>query len=516
MQTFELQPGMVAAFLVKTVDEWQGSSGPNVLPEPSLFLVRTLDNTPPHFIDGYPRILRTYNNAAQAAFQLDEAATILFIVLPDILGITPSAAEVFVRAVRPRYQTSVAADGLVTAAAAFTAFTQNITGLQGLTEYTLWAIARDDSGNEMVAPVQVSFETLDDQPPQLQASIGPVAASWATFAVQLDEPGTVIYSAQPVANRSSCPSGLDLRAAAADSSDAYTGSFAVASANTALTRCACIQCAFRLVVMVTQAMNHSSMSECINVYSTVPRVTVKLLAMQSIQHACMACQLPAMPFDCHFMGYRNITTLRDETQYLMCVVAEDTFFNIEGASTAIEFTTADGTPPAITLQAATQVPKDLASQDFANECSIIADVTLSEAGTGSLAVLPSTSSVADIVAGQVLSGTWPPALQPLDAKTFQADRASNNATSLLLMDVPCDARFLVAVAAQDTVDNANTDLSTVSVQTPDVVPPVFLASTPALAASSSTAVWLGVQLDEAGNAAAQVRQSALSRAGASC
>lgn len=181
---------------------------------------------------------------------------------------------------------------------------------------------------------------------------------------------------------------------------------------------------------------------------------------------------------------------------------------MQNDSLAIPFLTADGTPPAIHLQAAGREPDDPDSTHFANECSIAVNVTLSEAGMGTIAALPDSTEPSGISAATVVNGTWPSLYAPLDAQTFAALPAQANQSSSVLTELPCDASIQVAAAAQDAAGNTNATVVAIRVQTPDVVPPNFVAGTPAIAASASTSVWLSIQLNEAGVAVAQVRESA--------
>ena len=238
MQTFTLASGTIVAYLIKTIDEWTGDAGPNELNTPATFMVRTLDQTPPYFTSAYPRITKTFHTAARLAVEINEAATVTYLVVPRSLQLTPTADEVFDKSVRPRYQVTPAAAGELLVPLALQVTTGNVTGLRGLTEYNIWVIAEDAAGNRMAEPIAVPFETLDNQPPDLQAAVTNVGTDRVTVRVQLDEPGQVFYVAlaQPASGVLTCPGGSAIREQAQAGSSTHAGSFSVSRASTDTSR----------------------------------------------------------------------------------------------------------------------------------------------------------------------------------------------------------------------------------------------------------------------------------------
>jgi hypothetical protein len=238
MQTFELKAGTTVAYLIKTIDEWPGDAGPNEMQTPVTFLVRTLDKSPPAFLFGYPRITKTFYTAARFAVQLDEAATVTYIVLPSNLAVTPTADEVFEQSVRPRFQLVPTTVGSFDVPLALEVTFSNITGLKSLTTYTVWAVAEDTAGNRVAEAIAVPFETLDNQPPDLQAVITDVGTAQVTIRLQLDEAGRVYYFAvqQLGSGSATCPNGKDLKSLVQNATTEPAGTIDVPNADIDLSR----------------------------------------------------------------------------------------------------------------------------------------------------------------------------------------------------------------------------------------------------------------------------------------
>jgi hypothetical protein len=477
MQTYQLEAGEVVAFLFKTVDQWPGETGPNELDTPAAFLVRTVDHTPPYFLSGSPLVVKTYRTAARVSYELNEAATVYFVVMPQSLHVEPTAEEVFELSIQPRYQARPASVGTAAVSLGYEPSIANVTGLHGLTEYVLWAIAQDTAGNRMAAPTSVEFETLDNQPPDAVAAIKNVAATQATLTVQLDEPGTVFYTAAlSGAAAASCPSGPDLRNQVQQAQGSIVhGSIVISNTNEDISECATYAGYTAALITVD--------------YGLLWTTKCALLCTSGFGHAC-----------------RVVKTLNDQTAYMLCVVAEDSFFNVETSATRLTFVTKDGTPPSIQVVTSAHSPPRPNMASFASQCFVTAEVTLSEAGSGTVAAL--TLADAALTSQTLLSAvnTWPPGLSDitLQAHAFTVTSAANYTTSVNLTSLACDTVVTVVLAAQDPAGNINKEVQSQQVELPDVVPPEFLAGTPQLAATSSSAAWIAVQLDEPGEASIQV------------
>jgi hypothetical protein len=243
MQSYQLEPGTVAMYLFATRDDWQGTNGPNQMERPGGFMIRMQDFTPPTFSADYPSVLRTDFTAVRLAFELNEAGQIFYIVADSSRGLNVTVKDVFDLSVRPRYNAALAGSGIVNATAA-SVHIANVTGLKSLTQYTLWAAAVDPFGNKMVQPERLQFETLDDAPPILVASINEVGTGSAELLVKLDEPGFVYYMTQVLATQQTpCPEPgqlkMLLKPAPADNS---TGTFTISEASLDHTRCSISNC----------------------------------------------------------------------------------------------------------------------------------------------------------------------------------------------------------------------------------------------------------------------------------
>ena len=237
-QTLKLAPGSVAAYLIKTVDDWTGPSGPNQLQTPTAFVVRTLDETPPYFMPSYPAVTRIFRAAARVAFELNEGGNVYFVAFPKDAEVKPTAEELFALSVQPRYNIAPASKGIVSVSVGEEQIVANVTGLHGLTEYRLWAIAQDNAGNRMAAPAVLDFETLDNQAPSLTAEVLETGSSNVTISVELDEPGTVFFDVKPVGDGGQCPAVTSIKAQAEAANVKGVGSFNVPSADSRTIRCA--------------------------------------------------------------------------------------------------------------------------------------------------------------------------------------------------------------------------------------------------------------------------------------
>jgi hypothetical protein len=216
-----LDPGTLTLLLIKTTDTWQGVAGPNTMAEPAVFALRTLDLQPPEFTLRRPLIQRVYYTSVRADFALSEPGRVAFIVLLSTLDVQPSSVLVFAGSIRPEYQADAAAAGSVLVPRANTAVTANITGLQGLTDYDLWAVGVDEYGNQMPLPTRLKFSTLDNEPPEvLSLAVEDVLTHSTNFTVTLDEPGRAHYVVERLPKGSSdgaavCPSAAALKASGA-------------------------------------------------------------------------------------------------------------------------------------------------------------------------------------------------------------------------------------------------------------------------------------------------------------
>ena len=203
---------------------------------------------------------------------------------------------------------------------------------------------------------------------------------------------------------------------------------------------------------------------------------------------------------------RAVASLQDQTPYSLCLTAEDAFFNVQEQATQLRFTTRDGTPPSLVLAAAPFPPRSATSPSFASECFAVVKCSLSEPGSGVIVAVPSGTDLSNLPSAVLLARTWPVTLSVLQTAAFSAIRADDNFTSVELSALPCDAEVVLAAAVRDTLGNVNSELQSLMLQLPDVVPPRFLATTPQLAATASTAAYISVQLDEPGAVALQVRR----------
>jgi hypothetical protein len=180
--------------------------------QPEAFMIRTQDRSPPSFTPGHPTALRTYFTAVRLGFELDEAGQVFYIVVDSSRDLSITVEEVFGLSIRPKYNAPLAASGVVNATTAFVRIAANVTGLESLTRYTLWAAAVDLFGNRMTQLAQLRFETLDDVPPLLEASVDEISTGSARIRVGLDEPGFVYYLAQSLVDQqASCPTPDQLK-----------------------------------------------------------------------------------------------------------------------------------------------------------------------------------------------------------------------------------------------------------------------------------------------------------------
>lgn len=203
MQGYKLNPGTTVAVLVMSSDTWAGESGPNTTPSPRVFMVRTIDNTPPVFVNSTPAIVATYFTAGRASFSVNEPAMVFYVVSainsadspvptqseppnPEAIRAAASAAR------NSTVGSTFTAAGMVNITASHATENVTISGLMSLTRYMLWATAEDAHGNLMTAASQLVLVTKDDQPPEfLQLSAADVGASDAQIVLRLDEPGQV-------------------------------------------------------------------------------------------------------------------------------------------------------------------------------------------------------------------------------------------------------------------------------------------------------------------------------------
>ena len=198
-----------------------------------------------------------------------------------------------------------------------------------------------------------------------------------------------------------------------------------------------------------------------------------------------------------------IDGLQDQTSYLLCLAAEDEYFNLQSQAVATSFTTTDGTPPQLHLTA-TPFSRTAAGSTATRLCAISANVTTSEQCTGVVAVFDTTGELPTAAVLLKDPASWP-ANDSSAVEQFKAFTAkSAGVSTITLTSLPCDMRVTIIAAAQDLSGNVNPEIESVTVTLPDVTPPHFVSSTPRLETTSSSAAWFDVALDEPGEIAVQV------------
>ena len=436
--------------------------------EPIVFTVRTADNTPPEFTANNPSVLRVTFTAANIRFELTEAGTVSFMVVDASLGITPTNEEIFSTSLQPRFQALPDASGTIVLERGFEAVPTTANGLTGLTDYTLWAIAVDSEGNEMTAPARLDFQTLDDQPPELDAGVLGTGPAQTTLEVRLDEPGRVFYRVTRSSNQDACPNSEALKAQVQATSGTSAGMIEAPNAGDRETRWV----------------------------SCRPRPSMPNTALS------VSCLLSHLS-----QAFRVLQGLSDETEYTVCVVAEDEFFNLQSSATALIFTTLDGTPPTLTLTASGRPPIPGQTSDVEFGCFVSVDVLLSEPGSGRLAVFPGDSTQPNLTAPILLgaAATWPEdsMTQVLAQAAFSVNDPSESA-NVALRGIECNTEVVILGSAVDLENNIIDSVVRTRATLPDAVPPAFEDGTPRLSSTSSTTASVVLQLDEPGEVIAQV------------
>jgi hypothetical protein len=205
---------------------------------------------------------------------------------------------------------------------------------------------------------------------------------------------------------------------------------------------------------------------------------------------------------------RLLAPLRDQTQFRVCIAADDSYFNLQQNTTGLTFTTRDGTPPLLSVNATTQsVP--LVPGSTSRQCLVSITVQLSEAGSGVAVILAADTNTSSITPADI----WNPVtLQPAWLQSAARSRTafvikgqSGGTKALPALPAPCDTKLSVIATASDAASNVAPNLEVLQVHTPDVLPPQFLMMTPRLSETANVSAIFEVALDEPGNCAVQVQ-----------
>mmetsp|Transcript_18574 Transcript_18574/g.60540 ORF Transcript_18574/g.60540 Transcript_18574/m.60540 type:complete len:2545 (+) Transcript_18574:110-7744(+) len=156
------------------------------------------DSVAPYFVGGYPYTANVLGTSVDVLVQLNEVGTVYYAVVPR--GATaPTSAQVQSQ-VASYGSVTVAARGTASVATANSDVTLSVTGLTEKTDYDIYVVAADASGNLQATPTKTPETTADDSPPVF-ASGYPYADNIAghkfDLMVQLDEAGTFWYVVQP-------------------------------------------------------------------------------------------------------------------------------------------------------------------------------------------------------------------------------------------------------------------------------------------------------------------------------
>lgn len=214
---------------------------------------------------------------------------------------------------------------------------------------------------------------------------------------------------------------------------------------------------------------------------------------------------------CDSLPCRELSGLKDQSDYVLCLLAADESGNRQAAVTQVPFTTLDGTGPDLTLapvSAGSQqsTPALLADGSQLLICTLTFAVQLSEPGNATYIVLPLVDGLDDGAPGSNFSNLSPMALLNGTAMSDAGEAYAGVSVTLAAgqlqeqVTVPglqCESTYQFAAAAQDVYGNVAGSLATLEMQTLDVLPPLFLDGTPAVAATNSSAS-VQVQLDSAG------------------
>jgi hypothetical protein len=204
---------------------------------------------------------------------------------------------------------------------------------------------------------------------------------------------------------------------------------------------------------------------------------------------------------------RLLSGLPDQTQFRVCIAAEDAYFNLQPNSTVLTFTTKDGSPPSFNVSATAQ-SESSPPGSINRKCSISVVVQLSEAGAGVVQILPADTKASEVTPTDILT---PSAQQSawlqnitLAHASFTITGQSGGKKTLAALPAPCETQLAVLAAASDTARNNAPNVAVVQVQTPDVLPPSFVLDTPHLSEATNTSATFEVALNEPGSCAFQV------------
>jgi hypothetical protein len=198
---------------------------------------------------------------------------------------------------------------------------------------------------------------------------------------------------------------------------------------------------------------------------------------------------------------------------------EDIFFNLQPVVSRIDFATLDGTPPQLRLigvNAFSANTPPVAATDAArmaanSSCAVRVTVEIDEQGRG---IVAAVVAYADLSVFQD-DVDWPSAVDNVTAwkntwgnitwglAEFFADE-STLAPLVTIKGLPCDTAMRVIAVAQDLAGNPSLTIHSDMLTTPDVLPPVFLAETPRIAAVSDSTAWFYMQLDEVSDVSVKV------------
>lgn len=204
---------------------------------------------------------------------------------------------------------------------------------------------------------------------------------------------------------------------------------------------------------------------------------------------------------------RNLTSLTGETQYVVCAVAKDAFLNTGSEVTALRFSTLDGTPPALTLRATPRGPPADAVDGL---CRATVQLSVSEPGSGAVIAVRADVGLQNWLPGELLAraDSRDAAMQAsiLDEARFES--ATSAPPVVQPLRVPCDTELQVIAAMADVQGNEVDEVQSVTITTPDILPPRFVLDTPRVEFASSETATFGVALDEAGRVVLEVRACA--------
>lgn len=164
--------------------------------------IRTLDNTPPFFLPGHPRVAAVVPTGATLEVRVDETAAVWVVVVPFGSVATPTSADVAAVAAAAAGATSGVAHVAVTATSPALASARassalgdteskrsgagddvlplvlTLTGLSPSTRYDAYVVARDFVGREEVGSGGVDAVNLLQDLPTKIAIVTPDAAAW--------------------------------------------------------------------------------------------------------------------------------------------------------------------------------------------------------------------------------------------------------------------------------------------------------------------------------------------------